>query len=164
MRTHGVRLPPDFLRLNPDGGLVLESNNALGGAFTSDGMRIPWRIAFDCTLHARVRACADPLPVSRITELLARDGVLFTRYSLGADPVERTEFYSFYGTVLPYLGLFTPTAAGAVRAQKLNEPALEALMRDDRRYYDANWMWFGIAAADGFLVDRTPRVSAVPLE
>ena len=32
----------------------------------------------------------------------------------------------------------------------------DALMAAPARYYDANWTWFGLAAADGLLEARTP--------
>lgn len=164
MEPGGVRLPPDFVILTPDGALATLTRGAINSDFSSDAMRIPWRIAADCALHSNVRACADPLAVGHITALLARDGRLFTRYTTTGEPLERTESYSFYGAVLPYLQQFAPPAAQAVAARKLNDDALDALVRDDRRYYDANWVWFGIAAARGLLAERTPPPGTVPLQ
>jgi hypothetical protein len=40
----------------------------------------------------------------------------------------------------------------------VGDDALDHLMRVDDRYYDANWAWFGLAAADGILARRTPSL------
>ncbi len=162
MREPGVRLLPDFLRVDVDGAVTaLPETSALSRDFSSDAMRIFWRIAVDCRLHRSLRACAEPLRAAHLTDLMARDGALFTRYTSGGVPLERPESYSFYGAALPYLYLYAPTAARAVEANRLTPAALDVLMRNSDRYYDANWVWFGLAARGEFIVQRTPPVSAL---
>jgi endo-1,4-beta-D-glucanase Y len=161
MREPGVQLLPDFMSVDVNGAMTaLPKESALSRDFSSDAMRIFWRIAVDCRLHRSLRACAEPLRVEQLTDLMARDGALFTRYTSGGVPVERTESYSFYGAALPYLDLYAPTAARAVEADRLTTAALDVLMHSGDRYYDANWVWFGVAARDGFIEQRTPAVSA----
>lgn len=158
VRMPGVRLIPDFLHVTEDGrAYLLPPTAAVSRDFTSDAMRIFWRVALDCTLTGNDRACADPLDASRVTALLARDGALFTRYAVDGRVLERTESISFYGVALPYLARHAPSAAAALRAGRLSPKALSALAGDPHRYYDANWAWFGIGAADGFIAERTPR-------
>jgi hypothetical protein len=51
-----------------------------------------------------------------------------------------------------------PQRARRWRVRELGDDALDQLMRVDDRYYDANWAWFGLAAADGVLARRTPSL------
>ena len=151
------KLVPDFMVVSLDGRISsLPAGSPLSGDFSSDAMRIYWRVAVDCRLRLRARACGDPLRAETLTGLLTRDGVLFTRYTVAGIPQERTESLSFYGAALPYLQIFAPAAAEAVRSEHLTESALREVSTVSDRYYDANWTWFGIAAADGFISSQMP--------
>ena len=145
----GVRLIPDFMRVNEDGAAsLLAAHAGVSGDFTSDAMRVYWRVALDCHLHQRTQACADPLNVRTLTQLLARDGRLFTHYTTGGMPLDTTESVSFSAMALPFLLLHAPAAAGAVRAERLTPSVLDEVATNRDRYYDANWVWFGLAAAE----------------
>jgi len=124
-------------------------------------MRIFWRVAMDCQLHNRMRACADPVDARGLEALLARDGAVFTRYRIDGTVVDRKESLSFYGGLLPSLSEFAPTTAAAIRAERLSPSALDDLLSRSDRYYDANWVWFGVAAADGILAEHTPQPDAI---
>jgi len=157
-----VRLIPDFMVVTSGGDAALLPDNVrLSRDFSSDAMRIYWRVAVDCRMHRRVRACADPVGVGHLRRLLTRDGVLYTRYAVDGWPLERVESISFYGTALPFLGLHAPEAALAIQAKQLSPEAQASLLTDPKRYYDANWVWFGLAAAGDFLAERTPPVEAI---
>jgi endo-1,4-beta-D-glucanase Y len=158
----GLRLLPDFEQVASDGSVkLLPAGGLLSADFSFDAMRIFWRVAMDCELHRRMRACADPADARGFEALLARDGAVFTRYRVDGTVVERGESLSFYGGILPSLTEFAPAAAAAIRAERLSPAALEALLSLSDRYYDANWVWFGVAAADGILTERTPRPEAI---
>jgi endo-1,4-beta-D-glucanase Y len=158
----GARLIPDFMTVTGDGiPAPLPEASGLSRDFSSDAMRIYWRVALDCRLHKRGRACADPLGVGQLTTMLARDGALFTKYSVDGMPLERTESASFYGAALPFLMLYAPATADAVRTKYLSGPALNSILTARNRYFDANWMWFGLAAADGLIETNTPAVNVV---
>lgn len=154
-----ARLIPDFMTVTPKAEPApLPEGSRLSRDFSSDAMRIYWRVAVDCRLHKRSRACADPLGVRQLTTMLARDGAFFTKYSIEGMPVERVESASFYGAALPFLLLFAPASGDAVRANHLSGPALDSILTAQNRYFDANWMWFGLAAADGLIETATPAV------
>jgi endo-1,4-beta-D-glucanase Y len=154
------KIVPDFMVVSSDGGFsALPAGSPLSGDFSSDAMRLYWRVAVDCRMRRSVRACADPLGAGTLARLLARDGAFFTRYTVGGVPLERTESLSFYGAALPYLLLYAPAAADAVRSEHLTESALGQVSTNAAHYYDANWVWFGLAAADGFIAARTPPVN-----
>jgi endo-1,4-beta-D-glucanase Y len=155
LRVPGVRLLPDFMVMtNRGAAAALPERASLSRNFSSDAMRVYWRVAVDCLLNRRIQACADPLGARRLTELLARDGALFTRYGVDGSPLERTESMSFYSAAVPYLLLYAPATGRAIEADRLSEEAVGRMMAARDRYYDANWVWFGIAATDGFLSER----------
>lgn len=156
-----ISLVPDFIAVSDDGQPApLPAHSELSADSSSDAMRMYWRVAVDCTLHARVRACADPLRVSNLTTLLARDGALYTKYAVDGTPLERVESTSFYGAALPYLLQHAPEVAASVRATKLSAEQIQRLMSAPDRYYDANWVWFGLAAADGRLKEMMPDLKS----
>ena len=162
LAAEGARLVPDFMVVAEDGSIGrLGEDSPLSQDFTSDGMRLYWRAAFDCALHRAIRGCADPLGADQLTRMLARDGRLFTRYAVDGTPLERTESWSFYGAALPYLRAHAPPAAASVRATRLGDETLRRVVDEPGRYYDANWVWFGLALADGLLLSETPPVDAI---
>jgi endo-1,4-beta-D-glucanase Y len=158
-----TRLIPDFLSVATDGNPeALPKDTGLSSDFSSDAMRIYWRVAMDCRLHSRTRACADPLGAGQLTAMLARDGKLFTRYGIDGVPREQVESSSFYGAALPFLLLHAPAAGHAVRKNELSSSKLEVIMTERSRYFDANWVWFGVAAADGWIDSHTPPIASIP--
>ena len=158
-----ARLIPDFMSITPDGDPdALPQGTGLSSDFSSDAIRIYWRVAVDCRLHSRTRACADPLGAGQLTAMLARDGALFTRYGIDGAPRERVESSSFYGAALPFLLLHAPTAARAVRKNHLSQSKLDLIVTERSRYFDANWVWFGLAAADGLIETATPAPALIP--
>jgi endo-1,4-beta-D-glucanase Y len=162
LRMDAAWLIPDFMSVTPDGSPdALPQYAELNSDFSSDAMRIYWRVAVDCRLHSRARACADPLGVGHLTAMLARDGALFTRYRVDGTPTERVESSSFYGAALPFLLLHAPAAGHAVRKNKLSRPTLDLIMSGRSRYFDANWVWFGLAAADGLIDTATPPLASI---
>ena len=62
LQSPTTRLIPDFMVMTPKGEPAgLPQGTGLSGEFSSDAMRIYWRVAADCRLHKLPRACADPL-------------------------------------------------------------------------------------------------------
>lgn len=162
LQIPSARLIPDFMVITPQGEAVpVPHGTGLSADFSSDAMRIYWRVALDCQLHDRARACADPLGAPRLTKMLARDGALFTRYAVDGVPLERVESSSFYGAALPYLLIHAPALGRSVRASFLSTAALQTVLFEPAHYFDANWVWFGLAAADGLIETATPAVDAI---
>lgn len=163
LQLPNVRLVPDFMIVTRDGAVsALPEQAPLSRDFSSDAMRIFWRVALDCRLHAQRRACTDPLAASQLARLLSRDGSLFTRYRVDGSPLERTESISFYSIALPFLLIYDPEAARAIQTRHLTPSALQQVMDGKDRYYDSNWVWFGLAAAGNLIAERTPPVAAFP--
>ncbi|NNG15851.1 MAG: hypothetical protein HKM89_05160, partial [Gemmatimonadales bacterium] len=151
-----TKLIPDFMVVSQTGAVQpLPRGSKLSRDFSFDAVRIFWRIAADCRLHHRRAACGDPLQVSRLNGVLVRDGTIFTRYSTLGEPLTSDQSLSFYGSVLPALRLHAPALADQIMQTALTDRALESLGAASDRYYDRNWVWFGIALDGGLLGDRT---------
>ena len=161
LQPHSTRLLPDFMAVTADGEpAALPADSGLSGDFTSDAMRIYWRVAVDCKWHKRAVACSDPLDAAQLTAMRARDGALYTRYRIDGSVLERIESTSFYGSALPYLLAHAPADAHALRTRHLSAAAVRRLISSPNRYYDLNWVWFGLAAADGYIDARTPPIDS----
>jgi endo-1,4-beta-D-glucanase Y len=152
------RLPPDFMTLGPAGDIAaLPAPSTLSRRFSFDAARIPWRVELDCRLHRRPRACDAAGGVPYLLELL--DGPrarIVNAYDTDGTARSNQESPSFYAALLPALGRARPHVAARLRQSQLADTALARLARREDRYYDANWVWFGVALADGWIVPRTP--------
>jgi endo-1,4-beta-D-glucanase Y len=153
LQQPGVKLPPDFIVVTPDGAIApLPTNSTLGRDFSFDAMRLYFRVALDCALYHRPQACDGPLRAGALVELLQRDGAIYTRYATSGRALTADESLSFYGGILPLLAQQAPTFAAHLRAGKLSLPDLQTISDHPDRYYDLNWVWFGIAADQGLLL------------
>lgn len=151
-RAPDLVLIPDFITVTENGRVALPAeHHGVSRDFSSDAMRIYWRIALDCQLHHRRRACEDALGADRLADLLARDDALYTRYRVDGTPLERTESVSFYAIAAFFLSRHAPETTRVLRAQKLSDNVLRSIAEKEDRYYDANWVWFGIAGSQHFL-------------
>jgi endo-1,4-beta-D-glucanase Y len=156
-----ARLPADFLVLTAEGTVEpLPAHSTLSRFFSYDGIRIVWRIDADCRLRRYVRACAAQPLLRRLAELWARDGKLVARYSTSGRAETSEQSLSFYGALLPAMARAYPEIANRWRRLHLSERQLTSLRSATNRYYDANWVWFGLAAADGLLAARTPAIAS----
>lgn len=161
-RLSGGGLPPDFMLVNDAGDPApIPAGKGLSADFSFDAVRVFWRTALDCRLRGEAPACADPAGVVFLADILARDGGLRTRYSLDGRPLSEDESLSFLGCLLPALALLRPQAAETLLKDKLNPDALRPILGQDRRYYDLNWTWFGLAAVSGLIAERTPSPETV---
>jgi cellulose synthase (UDP-forming)/endoglucanase len=81
---------------------------------------------------------------------------LVTAYDTAGAPLTTRESPTFYACALPSLSRQDPARGRAVRLAHLNQAQLSRLARRQDRYYDANWVWFGIALADGWIPTQRP--------
>ncbi len=156
-------LPPNFAIIDAHGTLSpVEGKAGLDSDFSYDAVRTYWRVALDCRLLSNPRACADPARTEAIARLIARDGRLYARYSLDGKRKSDVESLSFYGATLPALEQFHPALAQAIRKKQLAPQRLAPILTDNKRYYDLNWIWFGFAAVDGLINEKTPGLHSFP--
>lgn len=161
----GRRLPPDFMTVSADGAPgPLPAASTLPQRFSFDGIRIAWRVEFDCRLHRREAACEGTgTAVARtLGARFEQDGRLVSDYDLSGQPATDLESLSFYGCVLPALRRLAPETAARMTAARLAPADLRAVLTRNDRYYDLNWLWFGTALADEWLAERTPPPRSIP--
>jgi len=159
----GLELPPDFMVVTEDGAIApLPEHSKLGRDFSFDAMRLYFRVALDCAFHGRPEACDGPLRADRLVEMLRRDGAIYTRYATSGRALSSDESLSFYGAILPLLERQAPAYARHLRDGKLDLVELEKISKRPDRYYDLNWLWFGIAAAEGLLAQSAHLRCADP--
>lgn len=156
----GVTLIPDFMELEETGALKrIADYRGLSGDYSFDSMRIHWRVALDCRINKRPRACADPAGTRELARLLKENRKIVLRYTSDAVPLSHTESLSFYGGLLPAFEQLVPSAAEVIRVKKLPLVVLKHLMKKENRYYDRNWVWFGFAASSGLIESKMPPVA-----
>jgi endo-1,4-beta-D-glucanase Y len=151
-------LPADFNLLQQDGTLrSLPEKHALSASFSYDAIRISWRLDVACRMTRDAAACrASEALTRRLLVLLRRDGRFVTQYNAVGVAGTGEESLSFYAAFLPAFTRVAPDVAREWRSTRFADDAIDALIAADNRYYDANWTWFGLAAADGLLEARTP--------
>lgn len=156
----GRRLPPDFMTVGADGAPgALPDGSRLAADFSWDGARIPWRLALDCRLFSTA-GCEMPFPVPTLADTLRTSGRLVSRYDTRGQPLSTDQSPTFYACLLPWL---RGDDAAAVRDGALGARQVAAAFAGRDRYYDANWVWFGLALADGLIAARTPPpATAIP--
>jgi endo-1,4-beta-D-glucanase Y len=162
-RGAAAQLPADFMTVDQSGNIGdLPPASTLSRRFSFDAVRIPWRVELDCRLHARERACAAAGGVPALSSLLAPPALrLVTAYDTRGKALSTQESPTFYAAVLPAIDRTRPDVGALLRRDRLSPGALAALQRRNDRYYDANWVWFGLALADGWIVPRTPAVDTI---
>ena len=164
MTSSQFRLPPDFLYLDEAGALKpVETHGRFDSYFSFDAVRVYWRIAMDCLLNGTPAACADPAQTPRMAGLFARDGKLYACYNQRGEPCSKVESPSLYGALLPAFKFKAPPLARELLARQLSAHRVLRFLGDNDRYYDANWVWFGLAAAGGLLTERTPPPNKIVL-
>jgi hypothetical protein len=149
-------LPPAFFHLTPDGAPEpLPPGTELETVFSFDAIRLYWRVEADCRIHARARACEDPLGVRAALELLVDTTGIASLYDM--DGTRRTDDQSstFYAALLPAARRHAPELATRVLEPRLDAACLSLLLAAPDRYYDHNWVWFGLALDRGWIDERT---------
>ena len=117
----------------------------------------------DCRLFHRPGACTSSGLLSRLEAIRQRDGRFVTAYEPSGQPVTEGESISWYGAFRPTYARLHPDVAERWSRTVLGPRALVALRRAPDRYYDANWVWFGLGNATGRLAGLTPAPTATEL-
>lgn len=82
-----------------------------------------------------------------------------TNYDASAQPLTDRQSPTFYACLLPALQARHVDLAATVRQKYLSMSDLNSILSANDRYYDANWLWFGLALADGLIPERTPSAT-----
>ena len=112
------------------------------------------------SLHRRPAACRYP-GGDALAELLRRDGRLVTDYQVDGTRVSDQESLTFYACALPMLDERAPDLATGLRQTRLSPEVLRPVLDRPDRYFDLNWVWFGLALSGDLIINRTPTVDQV---
>lgn len=154
-----AHLPPDWVFISrKDGSLMKPSGEGFDTNFGYDALRTPWRVALDYQWFK------NPSALSLLHQFSALGGEWKSRGKLAAihahdgSVVDGSEAAALYGGVIGYFSLADPRDASAVYSQKLTSlyNAKSASWATTLSYYDANWVWFGIALYNNL----TPNLAA----
>jgi endo-1,4-beta-D-glucanase Y len=162
LATPHTRLIPDFCRVTQGGAVRLLPDNAPhSNAFSFDAIRLYWRVALDCRLHGRALDCEADLGFEALIHILRRDGGLYQSYGVDGRPLSEHTSTSFYGALLPLLETRAPHEAVTLRKGPLSSTQILTIAGQDDRYYDLNWIWFGLALSNGWIAQNTPRPAEI---
>lgn len=146
-------LPPDWVLIDkhtgelsaPDGRLGLTTN------YSYDALRTPWRLAVDAAWFQEPRATAALQRFQLLSDEWQAHHALASSYRHDGQVAGQDDSYAVYGGAIGYFATLDPRLAEHVYMKKL-----EALYNSstfnwhqDLSYYDANWVWFGIALYNG---------------
>lgn len=165
--TTTAALPPDWILVSRDTGTFLPSSTTTMGRSTSasshdtnfgyDALRVPFRVALDWEWFKNPEAKALLDKLSFLEKTWRKEQRLGAVYGHSGTPVAVTESAAMYGGTIGYFMIADPKDARAVYRAKLLSlyyPASDSWVTP-LSYYDANWVWFGIALYNGLLPNLT---------
>lgn len=147
-RTH---LPPDWVVLDTRTGSV-RLGNEKDSVFSYDAFRVFWRVALDAKLFGDPRADKYLRNTSswlieewqkrgRLPALISKDGRDLAKY----------ESPEMLAGVMPALQNLQPAVASAIEG-RLQANFRDGIWFDRQSYYIQNWVWFGTALQNDYLV------------
>lgn len=162
LATPGTRLIPDFCRVTQKGAIRLLPDGGLhSNAFSFDAMRLYWRLSLDGRLHTHTPDDDADLGFQALVQILRRDGGLYQSYTVGGRPLSEDTSTSFYGALLPLLETRATHEAAMLRKGPLSSTQILMIAGEDDRYYDLNWIWLGLALANGWIAQNTPQPAEI---
>ncbi len=151
-----LALPPDWIFMNRSTGAITESDiQNLTSNYGYDALRVPWKIAVDYQWFQEPRAKEYLDKLTILGQSWASSHMLASVYSHTGEVISASEAPAMYGGSMGYFLVSDPNAAKDVYEQKL----LYLVNPDNGdwktglSYYDANWVWFGIALYSGFIIN-----------
>lgn len=144
-------LPPDWVTVDRRSGALSAPENS-PTHYSYDALRTSWRLALDWQWFGDKRAYDLLKKMNFLARSWQQDGTLAAGYRHDGTPLENSNYDSLamYGGSLGY---FLATNTGL--AQEIVDQKLAVLNQNTANYYDANWAWFGLAQAQGALINFT---------
>jgi len=156
-RGYAVGLPPNWVALNKaNGQLESPSFPGLNTDYSFDAIRTPFRIALDYKWFNEPRAL-DYLTNSykHLNEYYLKNNRLPTTFAHDGADIDHNENPSMYATSLGYFSLVHPETASKIYQDKIIKlySGDKDTFNPDLPYYEQNWLWFGTALHNDFLVN-----------
>ena len=147
-KNKSAGLPPDWLQIDRKTGAITALVSGVQTTnYSYDAMRAPWRIALDWKWYGdpRARRLLDRMSFLK-TEWHKR-GLLYASYGHDGSLRSTYEAPAVYGGSMGYFSVSDPREAADVYRERLLilfDPDTNT-WRVPLSYYDANWVWFGMA-------------------
>lgn len=150
-------LPPDWVSMDKATGKFGKPAKGQTTDYGWDAIRTPWRLALDWQWFKDPRAKQVLGTMHFLGDQWHQHGELKAIYARDGRVVGDYESLAMYGTTMGYFLVIDPLGGREVYERKLQvlynpdtQSAVEGL-----RYYDSNWIWFGIALAQNALPNLT---------
>jgi endo-1,4-beta-D-glucanase Y len=150
-------LAPDWIRMNRATGKILPPGDNLTTNYGYDAMRVAWRVALDSLWYNDPRSKEILNQFSLLKNEWNKNSKLAATYSHSGKAILTYESPAMYGTAIGYFQIIDSTAANKIyteKLQKLYDPDQQAAI-EHLSYYDANWVWFGLAMHQNALPNLT---------
>lgn len=158
-QTEELIFIPDFCILKSDGSTgELPPESKLSRLFSYDSIRIYWRVALYNSFNTPLFN-HNSLTLKRLAELYNLNRKIFSKYTIRGKRLSRTVSPSFYGALLPALSRSYPETADTVLNNDLTPSLIRKLKSSTHRYYDSNWVWFGLSLHSGHLMKQLPSLN-----
>jgi endoglucanase len=144
-----ANIPPDWVdiqRLDQSLSVPTTGQN-LTTNYSYDALRTPWRIALDAVWFDDPRAYRYLERLQFLSLEWARAHELASTYAHDGSPLARDQSHAIYGGAIGYYTLIQPEQGREVYTDKLEAlyDSSSFQWKQPLSYYDANWVWFGIA-------------------
>lgn len=156
-RGYAVGLPPNWMGLRRDSGKLENADLPnLNTDYSYDAIRTPFRVALDYKWFKEPRALVYLAENYKLlNEFYGKHNKLSTTYAHDGADIDHNENPAMYATSLGYFSLVHPKTADKIYREKIIK--LYAGDKDtfnpDIPYYEQNWLWFGAALYNNFLVN-----------
>jgi endoglucanase len=165
-KESSVDLPPDWIQVDRvTGALSAMTSPDHTTNYSYDAMRTPWRIALDWKWNADPRAKALLDQMSFLGSEWETEGLLYTSYGHDGSIRSHYEAPAMYGGSMGYFLVSDPQGGRAVYREKLLilfDPDTNT-WRAPLSYYDANWVWFGMALYNDQLPDLSLSIGTLSI-
>lgn len=162
--VHSAEIAPDWIQVHRETGAISALDSPTHTTHSSyDAMRVPWRIALDWQWNKepRARALLDRMSFFR-QEWDTRD-MLYASYGHDGSVQSLDEAPAVYGGTIGFFMVSDPQNAREVYREKLLilfDPDTNT-WRAPLSYYDANWVWFGMALYNDQLINLSTLLTNV---
>ncbi len=156
-KSQSAGLPPDWILLNKETGVLTPPTGGQTTNFSYDAMRTPWRLALDYSWNKDERARETLGKMKFLGDEWKRSGKLVATYSHDGQALTGDESAEVYGTAIGYFKVVDPDEAKKIYDTKLVSlyDANNNTWSQPVNYYTDNWVWFGMALYD----DQLPNLA-----
>jgi endoglucanase len=161
-----VSIAPDWIQVDrTTGALSAMTSPDHTTNYSYDAMRTSWRIALDWKWNADPRAKALLDQMSFLGSQWETEGLLYASYGHDGTMHSLYEAPAVYGGSIGYFLVSDPQNAREVYREKLLilfDPDTNT-WRAPLSYYDANWVWFGMALYNDQLPDLSLDIGTLSI-